>query len=42
LDTVRGKLFISYLLKENEQNRVFFSKLQLFSREIETKLFPII
>ncbi len=42
MKTTDGKLFIPYLLEENGQNKAFFNRLQLFSREIETKLFPII
>jgi len=42
MKTMQGKLFISYLLEENEQNKLFFDRLQLFPREMETKLFPII
>lgn len=35
-------LILPYLLAENQLNKPFFDKLQLFNREVETKLFPII
>jgi len=38
----RAKVYISYLQKENRQNRLFFDRLQQLPREIETKLFPVI
>lgn len=37
-----NKIYIPYLLQDNPQNKPFFDKLQLFNRELETKLFPII
>ncbi|WP_159638659.1 hypothetical protein [Sphingobacterium composti Ten et al. 2007 non Yoo et al. 2007] len=33
---------IPYIIAQNPQTKPFFDKLQLFDREIETKLFPII
>ena len=38
----RSTFNIPYLLEENKQNKPFFHYLQPMSREIETKLFPII
>ena len=35
-------VYIPYILRENQQTMPFFDKLELFEREIETKLFPII
>lgn len=37
-----NRIFIPYLLQDMPQNKPFFDKLQLFNRELETKLFPII
>lgn len=42
LFTGQHKIVIPYLIAENLQTKPFFDKLQLFKREIETKLFPII
>lgn len=38
----KEKYYISYLLAENLQNKVFFVKLRQISRNTESKLFPII
>ncbi|TCV05355.1 hypothetical protein EDC17_10756 [Sphingobacterium alimentarium] len=35
-------VYIPFLISENLQTKPFFEKLQLFNREIETKLFPVI
>lgn len=35
-------VFLPFLLIENPDSKLFFDKLQLFNREVETKLFPII
>lgn len=42
LFTEHDKVIIPYLVAENLRTKPFFDKLQLFKREIETKLFPII
>lgn len=42
LFTAQDKIVIPYLIAENLQTKLFFDKLQLFKREIETRLFPII
>lgn len=42
LSTKQGKYHIPYILAVNLQTKPFFDKLQYFSRESETKLFPII
>lgn len=42
LHTQKENYFIPYIIAQNPQTRPFFDKLQLFDREIETKLFPII
>ncbi|NGM61887.1 hypothetical protein G5B30_08160 [Sphingobacterium sp. SGG-5] len=36
------QIYIPYLLQDDPQNKLFFDKLQLFDKELETKLFPII
>jgi hypothetical protein len=40
--TQRKVYYIPYIIALNPQTKHFFDKLQLFDREIETKLFPII
>lgn len=35
-------VYIPYILRKNQHTKPFFDKLELFEREIETKLFPII
>lgn len=35
-------VYIPYLLRENPYTKPFFDKLEIFDREIETKLFPVI
>ncbi|MCA5003626.1 hypothetical protein [Sphingobacterium bovistauri] len=42
LQTHHNTYIIPYLVAQNPQTKPFFDKLQLFDREIETKLFPII
>ncbi|WP_196938226.1 hypothetical protein [Sphingobacterium pedocola] len=38
----KQKITISYLLKENAENKTLFDKLAHFPTEVETKLFPVI
>ena len=42
LYTSNSTITIPYIIAQNPQTKPFFDKLQLFDREIETKLFPII
>ena len=42
IHTSQNIIYIPYLISHNLQTKPFFDKLQLFDREIETKLFPII
>lgn len=42
LHTEKENYYIPYVIAQNPQTKPFFDKLQLFDREIETKLFPII
>jgi hypothetical protein len=42
LHTQTENYYIPYVIAQNPQTKPFFDKLQLFDREIETKLFPII
>lgn len=42
LQTSSDTYIVPYIVAQNPQTKPFFDKLQLFDREIETKLFPII
>lgn len=42
LQTHSSVYYIPYIIAQNIQTKPFFDKLQLFDREVETKLFPVI
>lgn len=42
VSTVHDKVVFPFILQENPQNKPFFDRLNMFPKEIENKLFPII